>query len=140
MKLKKSLSVVFILLSSILISMGFFSNYYTQAKPLEILVFEKGSDYKKLWKKVDSLTNKGLTKSALEVVTGIYDLSKKENNAPQFIKAILHKMKLESNMEESSLEKSIYALNNEIATLMFVYKAIITIAISRLSSSFSYKM
>ena len=84
MKVKKSLSVVFILFSSVLISMGFFSNYYTQAKPLETFIFEKGSDYNKLWKKVDSLTNKGLTKSALEVVTGIYDLSKKENNAPQF--------------------------------------------------------
>jgi uncharacterized protein YfaS (alpha-2-macroglobulin family) len=125
MQLRKSLSVAFILLSSVLISMGFLSNYYTQAKPLEPLVFEKGSDYNKLWKKVDSLTNKGLTKSALEVVTGIYDLSKKENNAPQFVKAILHKMKLESNMEESSLEKSIYALNNEIATSNYPIKPVI---------------
>ncbi|MCD6066996.1 MAG: hypothetical protein K0S33_1822 [Bacteroidetes bacterium] len=125
MTIKKILSVLFICVSSLLISVGFLSNAYTKPKPMQTLVFEKGSDYSKLWKRVDSLTNKGLTKSALEVVNGIYTLAKKENNAPQFVKAIMKKMKLESQMEEFSLEKSIYKLNTEIAGSKFPVKPVI---------------
>ncbi|HEY1038192.1 MAG TPA: hypothetical protein VGF30_02255, partial [Bacteroidia bacterium] len=125
MHLKKIFSIIFICASSVLISLSFLSNTYTAPKPLEPLVFEKGSDYAKLWKRVDSLTNKGLTKSALEVVNGIYNLSKKENNAPQFVKSILRRMKLESQMEEFSLEKSIYTLNTEIESSKFPAKPIL---------------
>ena len=50
-----------------------------------VLIFPKGSTYAKEWKKVDSLAAKGLTKSALEVVTGIYDKAKAENNIPPCI-------------------------------------------------------
>ena len=125
MNVKKILSLLFICASSVLISLSFLSNTYTRPKPLVPLVFDKGSDYSKLWKRVDSLTNKGLTKSALEVVNGIYTLAKKENNAPQFVKAILKRMKLESNYEESSLEKSIYTLSTEIEGSKFPAKPVI---------------
>src|SRR3989344_5065193 len=125
MNLKKVLSFAFICVSSMLISLSFLSNTYTKPKVIEPLVFEKGRDYAKLWKRVDSLTNKGLTKSALEVVNGIYTLAKKEDNAPQFVKAILKRMKLESYMEEFSLEKSINTLSTEIAGSKFPAKPVI---------------
>jgi uncharacterized protein YfaS (alpha-2-macroglobulin family) len=125
MNFRKLLSVLFICVSSLLISVGFLSNAYTKPRPIVPLVFEKGSDYKKLWKRVDSLSNKGLTKSALEVVKGIYELAKKENNSPQFVKAILKKMKLESQIEEFSLEKAIDNLNTEVSTASFPVKPVI---------------
>lgn len=125
MRSGKFLAVLFILASTIAISLSFFSNVYTKPKELSYIVFDKGSDYNKLWKKVDSLTNKGLTKSALEVVNGIYTLAKKENNSPQLVKSILKRMKLESQMEEFALEKSIYKLNEEIAGSNFPAKPVL---------------
>ncbi|MFL5764493.1 MAG: alpha-2-macroglobulin family protein [Bacteroidia bacterium] len=86
--------------------------YQTNSKPA-VLVFPKGSTYAREWKKVDSLAGKGLTKSALDVVNGIYDKAKAENNAPQFVKAIIHRMKFEQYMEEYSLVKSLNKLNEE---------------------------
>ncbi|MCE3279083.1 MAG: hypothetical protein K0S44_1274 [Bacteroidetes bacterium] len=99
---------------------SFKGNYTSQ-----LLIFPKGSSYEKEWKKVDSLTNKGLTKSALEVVTGIYNKAKSENNSAQFVKAILHRMKFEQQMEEYSLEKALLRLNEEIAESKFPVKPIL---------------
>lgn len=79
-----------------------------------LLIFPKGSTYEKEWKKVDSLTNKGLTQSALKVVEGIYAKAKTDNNAPQIVKAVIHRIKLESYMEEYSVQKSIDKLNEEV--------------------------
>lgn len=95
------------------------SIYYRPQSPLpkgnsEPLVFPKGSTYEKEWKKVDSLTNKGLTKSALETVEAIYSKAKKENNAPQIVKAVIHRIKLESYLEENAVQKSIDKLNAEV--------------------------
>ena len=80
--------------------------YQTNNKK-SVLIFPKGSTYAKEWKKVDSLANKGLNKSALEVVNGIYDKAKTENNAPQYVKAIIHRMKFEQYMEEYTLIKAL---------------------------------
>ncbi|TAL61607.1 MAG: hypothetical protein EPN85_04435, partial [Bacteroidetes bacterium] len=79
-----------------------------------LLTFPKGNAYEKEWKKVDSLTNKGLTASALKVVEGIYAKAKTDSNAPQIVKAVIHRIKLESYMEEYSVQKSIDKLNEEI--------------------------
>ena len=49
--------------------------------------------YEKLWQKVDSLDKKGLPKSALEVVEKIYKKAKEDKNSPQYIKAVIYKMK-----------------------------------------------
>ena len=50
--------------------------------------------YDKAWEKMDSLIAKGLSKSALDEVTDIYNKAKAENNAPQFVKAVMYKMRL----------------------------------------------
>src|SRR3989344_2656378 len=90
-----------------------------------VLIFPKGSTYAKEWKKVDSLANKGLTKSALDVVNGIYDKSKLENNAPQFVKAIIHRMKFEQYMEEYSLIKALNKLTEEAKEAKYPVKPIL---------------
>ena len=51
-------------------------------------------DYNKLWKEVDSLEEKGLTKSALDKVNTIYTLAGKSNNTPQVVKSLIYKVKV----------------------------------------------
>ena len=98
--------------------------YQTNNKK-SVLIFPKGSTYAKEWKKVDSLANKGLNKSALEVVNGIYDKAKTENNAPQYVKAIIHRMKFEQYMEEYSLIKALNKLNEEAKEAKYPVKPVL---------------
>jgi len=98
--------------------------YQTNNKP-SVLIFPKGSTYEKEWKKVDSLAKKGLNKSALDVVNGIYDKAKAENNASQFVKAIIHRMKFEQQMEEYSLVKALNKLNEEAKEAKFPVKPVL---------------
>ncbi|MGE3822665.1 MAG: alpha-2-macroglobulin [Bacteroidia bacterium] len=85
----------------------------------------KGENYEKQWAQIDSLTRKGLTKSALEVVDVIFKDSKKNNNAPQFIKAVIHKMKFSSYLEEDALKKSILELEGELKDAQFPVKPVL---------------
>ena len=77
--------------------------------------FRTGGSYEKEWKRVDSLQNKGLTKSALEIVTAIYTKAKAEKNTNNFIRAIIERMKFESYIEEDSYVKAIGDLEKEAA-------------------------
>ncbi len=72
-------------------------------------------NYKQQWSKVDSLEKKGLPKSALEVVEKIYTKAKEEGNKPQFIKAVLYKIKLQTDYQEDYYKKIFNDLNTEIA-------------------------
>ena len=123
MKFKKRLILKILLITSFLVPISLYSTkvFYKQT----VLVFPKGITYANEWKKVDSLSAKGLTKSALEVVNGIYAKSKIENNAPQFVKAIIHRMKFEQNMEEYSLEKALLKLNLETNEAKFPIKPVL---------------
>ena len=91
----------------------------------KIIIFPKGGSYVKEWKKVDSLTAKGLNKSALDIVNAIYDKSKIENNAPQFVKAIIHRMKFEQYIEEYSLVKALNKLNEEAKEASYPVKPVL---------------
>lgn len=82
-------------------------------------------DYTTAWAKVDSLMNKGLTKSALEEVIVIYKKAKEEQNTSQFVKAIFYKMKLENNYQEDSYDSSIVNINAEIKEASFPIKPIL---------------
>ena len=110
MLFKKSVSFLSIMLASAALGLGLF---YKLSPKRDIILFQKGDSYLKLWKKVDSCQNKGLTESALTVIEAIYKKSKSENNAAQFVKAVLYRMKFESYKEEFSLEKSIFKLRDE---------------------------
>lgn len=119
---KKFVTVVLMCIATAIISMGFFTNYFTKIPPLTI---NKGDSYAKLWKRVDSCENKGLTQSALDIVNAIYSKAKTDNNAAQFIKAILHRMKFESAKEEFSLERSILKLRDEANEAKFPIKPVL---------------
>jgi hypothetical protein len=70
--------------------------------------------YEQDWEKVDSLISVGLPKSALVLVESIYDQSKAKNNAPQFIKASIYKLKLKADFEEAFIENTVADLKAEI--------------------------
>ncbi len=81
--------------------------------------------YKELWSKTDSLVGKGLTRSAIEVVKVIYDKAKAENNTDNFIKSVIYKLKLESQISEDDYVKEIGDLNKEAAEAHFPAKPIL---------------
>jgi uncharacterized protein YfaS (alpha-2-macroglobulin family) len=124
MTLKKIITVALMLSATALISLGIFSTAFTK-KTETMINFNKGDSYQKLWKRVDSCETKGLTESALKIVNGIYSKAKVENNAAQFVKAVLHRMKFESYKEEFSLEKSIFKLRDEVDEAKFPIKPVL---------------
>lgn len=124
MTLRKLITLALILTGSTLISLGFFSKTFT-SKSETMLSFGKGDSYDKLWKRVDSCEQKGLTESALKVVEVVYSKAKAENNAAQFVKAVIHRMKFESYKEEFSLEKSIFKLRYEAAAAKYPIKPVL---------------
>ena len=113
MNFKKSFLIVIIAICSLAAAISVLAD---QKKHIQsLLIFPKGSSYAKEWKKVDSLTDKGLNKSALDIVNGIYKKAKEDNNAQQLVKAIIHQMKFAQVMEEYSLENAITNLEKEVA-------------------------
>ena len=98
------------------------TNEKTISKTSSIII---KNGYDREWKKVDSLVNKGLSKSALDEVMIIYKSAKQENNAPQFVKAIMYKMKLEYNYQEDSFENSITELKTELTGSSYPIKPIL---------------
>jgi len=82
-------------------------------------------DYKTLWAKADSLVNKGLTRSAIEVVQVIYQKAKAENNTGNFVKAVTYKLRLESYISEDDYVKEINDLTKEAAEAKFPIKPVI---------------
>ena len=71
-------------------------------------------DYSEDWNKVSSFDNKGLPRSALEIVDRIHKEAWQENNAPQFLKAALYQIKLRSEYQEDFMETSIHQIDSEI--------------------------
>ena len=93
-----------------IISFGF-NGIVPDNKPIKL---NRGDNYKSAWEKVDSLENKGLPKSALEIVEKIYTDAKKDNNYNQVIKSFIYKMKFNDQTDEDAFENSIYKLQDEI--------------------------
>ncbi len=82
-------------------------------------------DYDKLWKEVDSLEQKGLVESAYKKAADIYEKAKKENNADQFVKAVIFKMKFFENKEEDAIAKLIESLEIEVGKASFPIKPVL---------------
>ncbi len=73
-------------------------------------------DYAKEWKKVEDFTKKQLPKSALEEVTKIYALAKKDKQDAQVIKALVYMTTLQAENREDNELFSIVEIEKEIAT------------------------
>lgn len=79
--------------------------------PQEKIKYTFTGDYTDLWKKVDSLQNKGLYQSALDVVNVIYKSAQTDKNSPQVVKAVIHKMKYNSYIKEDDYILAIHDLS-----------------------------
>ncbi|MGD0711334.1 MAG: alpha-2-macroglobulin family protein [Bacteroidales bacterium] len=99
--------------------------FFQKDAPSKTITSGISINYEKSWKKIDSLIGKGLSQSALEEVLKVYTASKAENNAPQFVQAIMYKMKLQSTYQEDSYENNIKGLKSEITTAAFPIKPIL---------------
>lgn len=82
-------------------------------------------DYAKAWKEVNEFQEKGLPESALKAVSTIYDHAKKEENASQLIKAIIHQLKFTEYKEENAFVKNLQKVKNEANTATFPAKPIL---------------
>ena len=83
------------------------------------------ASFRALWAKVDSLEQKGLTRSALDQVLAIQDLARKESQALQHIKALLYQLKYESIVEEQSDQKGAFELEAAAQQAEFPQKQIL---------------
>ncbi len=90
-----------------------------------MIKYHFNNDYKAAWKKVDSLEQKGLTRSALEVVEEIYIAAKKDGNQSQFIKSVFYKLKYGNYIEEDSHVKIVNDVKAEIDSASFPANAIL---------------
>ncbi|HTL82077.1 MAG TPA: alpha-2-macroglobulin family protein [Bacteroidia bacterium] len=79
----------------------------------------KGTSYEKEWARVDSLNDKGLYRSALDLTNQIYTKAKAEQNNAQIVKALIHRYKFSERFQENSREFAIYDLKNELKTSKF---------------------
>ncbi len=88
-------------------------------------LFAVQESYKELWDEVRESGSKGLPKSTMELVEHIYDNAKVENNASQFVKAVIHKMKFSVQVEEFSDVKLINNLSEELVDAKFPIKPVL---------------
>ncbi|HET6992965.1 MAG TPA: hypothetical protein VFJ43_16655, partial [Bacteroidia bacterium] len=94
-----------------------FSHRTASAEPM--LMIGKGSSYEKEWKRVDSLSAKGLYKSALDLSNQITERAKAENNNAQIVKGLMHRFKFSQMFQENSADFAIYDLQNELKTAKY---------------------
>ena len=82
-------------------------------------------DYEKAWKEAKEFENKGLPESALKVVNTIYDEAKKQQNAGQLVKAVIHQLKFTDYKEENAFIKNLTRLKEEASTATFPVKPVL---------------
>ncbi|MCF8337651.1 MAG: hypothetical protein K9I74_06665 [Bacteroidales bacterium] len=71
-------------------------------------------DYEKQWKLVEKYEDQDLPRSALEVVNEIYEQARRDDNTPQFIKAVINKVSFRSQFETNYNEKAIKKITEEV--------------------------
>ncbi|CAG5080107.1 alpha-2-macroglobulin family protein [Parvicella tangerina] len=83
-----------------------------QPENTDPIKYEFIGDYPDRWKKIDSLNNLGLYKSALQEVNEIYELARKDKNYPQVIKAQMHRLKYNTYLTDDDYIQAIYEMDS----------------------------
>lgn len=81
--------------------------------------------YEADWKVIDSLEAQGLPQSALSKVEELYARIKKDNDAPQLVKAVIYREKFKSQLEEKGQVKAIKRLEEEAERAEFPVKQVL---------------
>lgn len=100
-------------------------NALTETEMETKVTYTFNGDFNDLWNKVDSLEKQGLYQSALDVVQVIFDAAQKEENSPEVVKAVIHKMKYNSYIKEDDYIIAIDELSKLAAKEEFPLKNII---------------
>ncbi|HHG84268.1 MAG TPA: hypothetical protein ENJ82_05915, partial [Bacteroidetes bacterium] len=103
----------------------FLSKPEPQPLPPDMIHFTPGESYLNDWQRVDSLEKKGLVKSALELVNGIYDKAAAEKNQAQQVKSLFHILKYTQQVQETPMVKNISRLESEIEKAAFPLKPLL---------------
>ena len=74
---------------------------------------------------IDSLANVGLPQSALKEVDKLDDLARKNNNAPQQIRAVIYRMTFQSYLDENAFAAIITRLNTDIDNAAYPVKPVL---------------
>ncbi|MEN8123138.1 MAG: hypothetical protein ABFS35_22560, partial [Bacteroidota bacterium] len=80
--------------------------------------------YKEKWQKIDSLEQKGLPKSALEVVNEILVQAKKDEISEQVIKSFIYRLKYKNKNEENAFEALCHELDSAVKDATFPDNAV----------------
>ena len=95
--------------------------------------------WQKEWEQVDSLAGLGLPKSALEIVDRIYLSAKTSKDDPQFIKAVIYKIKLNSTFRDDFMVGTIHDLNAEILQAKEPLKQVLQSVLAEVCSKYYSK-
>ncbi len=93
-------------------------------------------DYDKSWKQVEKYVDEGLPRSALAIVDEIFRKAKSEDNRPQFIKALIYKVSLQSRFEEEHLMQAILVFEEELKQAKSPEKQVIRSLLAELYRGF----
>ena len=77
------------------------------------------------WKRVDALLAQEQTATAAPLVEKIYQQAKSENNAPNYVRALLYKIRLLDKKENDADEKGIALLERDLPTAQFPARPIL---------------
>ncbi|MDJ0365000.1 MG2 domain-containing protein [Hymenobacter sp. H14-R3] len=77
------------------------------------------------WKKIDALLQQEQTATAAPLVEKIYQQARRENNAPDYVRALLYKIRLLDNKENDADEKGITLLESDLNTAQFPARPIL---------------
>jgi uncharacterized protein YfaS (alpha-2-macroglobulin family) len=97
----------------------------SDAKAKPMLSFKSGDNFSTDWKRVDSLEGQGLYQSALDLTNAIFSKAKKDDNAPQQVRALFYRFKLSAQFEENNQQKAISDLRAEIKTAKFPLRPVL---------------
>jgi hypothetical protein len=98
-----------------------FQSACTQQKQAKMTPY----NYQKAWQEAKEFEDKGLPESALKVVNIIYEQAKKEQNAAQVVKAVVHQLKFTDYKEENAFVKNLNRLREEAQAATFPTKPVL---------------
>ncbi len=82
-------------------------------------------DYPKTWNEVNQFQEKGLPESALKTVNIIYAQAKKDGNAAQLVKSIVHKLKFTDYKQDNGFVANLQRLKEEAESATFPAKPLL---------------
>ncbi|GAB3305730.1 alpha-2-macroglobulin family protein [Hymenobacter tenuis] len=88
------------------------------------------------WKKIDQLLDKRQTASAAKLLEPIYQRARQQQNTPEYLRALLYKLRLLEAKEEEADEKAIALLEADLKTAKFPVRPILHSLLSQLYATY----